>query len=378
MLSLPDQPLVIADHPWSVRMADSILRRYPVSQMRWRYEDGFLVKAIEQVGQKTGTISYWQTVVDYVNRFVGPDGNIDTYRMADYNLDQINPGNLLFPVYQATGDEKYRRAICLLREQLRRQPRTQAGGFWHKLIYPYQMWLDGIYMGAPFYTQYAATFGDAAAFDDIAHQIITIEQCTRDPVSGLLYHAWDESRQQRWSTPDTGRSSQFWSRAIGWYVMAIVDVLDYLPACHPKAEAIVGILERTLEALLAVRDPATDLWYQVLDQGNRPGNYLEASGACMFVYAMTKGVRRGHLPRHWLDVARQSYRQIVERFVEVDALGETNLHWTCGVAGLGGDPYRDGSYEYYVTEAVVTNDSKGAAAFILAAVEMEIGSLGDW
>jgi len=356
---------------WSVRMADSMLRRHPVSRMRWRYEDGFLVKAIEQVGQKRAEPRYRQAVVDYVDRFVEPDGSISTYRLADYNLDQLNPGRLLFPVYQASGEERYQRAIALLREQLRRQPRTHVGGFWHKLIYPSQMWLDGIYMASPFYAQYAATFDDPAAFDDIAHQIITIEQRTRDPVTGLLYHAWDESRRQRWCNPSTGCSPHFWSRAMGWYVMALVDVLDYLPAGYPQMAPIVAILERTMHALLAVQDPATGLWYQVLDQGDRPGNYLEASGACMFVYAMAKAVRLGHLPRRWLDVARRSYRGILEHFVRVNPLGEINLHGICGMAGLGGDPYRDGSYEYYVTEKVVTNDPKGAAAFMLMAVEME-------
>lgn len=343
------------------------------------------MQAIEQVGLQTGESKYRQALVDYVDRFVEPvgndvavaDGNIVTYRMGDYNLDQVMPGRLLFPVYAASGEERIRRAIFLLREQLRRQPRTLAGGFWHKLIYPYQMWLDGIFMASPFYAQYAATFDEPAAFDDISHQIITIEQKARDPLTGLLYHAWDESRQQRWSNPADGCSPHFWGRAIGWYVMAIVDVLDYFPAGHLQVAPIVAILRRTLAAVRTVQDPTTGLWHQVLDQGNRPGNYLEASSACMFVYAMAKGVRKGYLPVSWLDVARRSYGQILGHFVEVDALGETTLHWTCGTAGLGGIPYRDGSYEYYVTEKVVTNDPKGVAAFILAAVEMEAGGWGE-
>jgi unsaturated rhamnogalacturonyl hydrolase len=387
-MQLPvDQPLAATDRPspgdglasrrdgseWSIRMADSMLRRHPVSRMRWRYEDGFLMKAIEQVGLKTGDPRYWRAVVDYVDRFVEPGGNIGTYRVGDYNLDQVMPGRLLFPVYRASGEERYRQAISLLRGQLRRQPRTLAGGFWHKLIYPYQMWLDGIYMASTFYAQYAATFDEPEAFDDVGHQIITLEQRARDPITGLLYHAWDESRQQRWSNPVTGCSPHFWCRAIGWYTMAIVDVLDTFPAGHPQVAPIVAILERTLAALRAVQDPATGLWHQVLDQGNRPGNYLEASGACMLVYAMAKGVRSGYLPASWLDVARRSYGQILEHFVQVDALGETSLHWICGTAGLGGIPYRDGSYEYYVSENVVTNDPKGVAAFILAALEMEQG-----
>jgi unsaturated rhamnogalacturonyl hydrolase len=349
-----------------------MLRRHPVSGMRWRYEDGFLLWAIEQAGLER----HRQAVVDYVDRFVAPDGSIKTYCLSDYNLDQINPGRLLFSVYRATGEERYRRAIELLREQLRRQPRTQAGGFWHKLIYPHQMWLDGIYMACPFYARYAVEFDEPAALDDVAHQIVTIERHTRDPRTGLLSHAWDESRQQRWACADTGRSPHFWARAIGWYVMALVDVLDQLPAAHPQAANIASIdiasiLERTLAALDAVVDPATGLWFQVLDQGRRPGNYLEASSACMFAYAMAHGVRMGHLPAGWLGAAQRSYRSILERFVQVDALGEVNLHWTCGAAGLGGDPYRDGSYEYYVAEKIVTNDPKGVAAFILAAAEME-------
>ncbi len=367
--------------PWSVRMADSMLRRYPVSATRWRYEDGLLIHAIEQVWRQTGQAHHWQAVVEYAERFVEPDGSIRTYRVAEYNLDQVYPGRVLFPVYRASGDERYRRALTVLREQLRRQPRTQAGGFWHKLIYPYQMWLDGIYMAAPFYAEFGQTFDEPAAFDDVAHQIITMEQVARDPVTGLLYHAWDESRQQPWADPATGQSPHFWGRAIGWYVMAIVDVLDFLPADHPQAAAIIAILERTLAALTRVQEPTTGLWFQVLDQGDsmprfsghRPGNYLESSAACMFVYAMAKGVRQGHLARSWLDVARRSYASILEHFVQVDALGQTSLHWICGTAGLGGTPYRDGSYEYYTGEKVVTNDPKGVAAFILAAVEMEKG-----
>jgi unsaturated rhamnogalacturonyl hydrolase len=339
--------------------------------MRWHYEDGFLARAIAEVGAKMREPHYEQAAMDYVDRFVGPDGDITTYRLADYNLDQINPGRLLFPLYAARGEERYRKAILLLVEQLRRQPRTHGGGFWHKLIYPYQMWLDGIYMAAPFYAQYAAMFVDPAVFDDIVHQIVTMEQRTRDPKMGLLYHGWDESCRQPWAASGAGQSPHFWGRAMGWYVMGIVDVLDYLPADHRGVAKLVAILERTLAALLAVQDPATGLWRQVLDQGDRPGNYLEASAACMIVYALAKGVRKGYVFASWLDAARRSFEQILARFVQVDADGQTNLHWTCGAAGLGGYPYRDGSYEYYVTEKVITNDPKGVAAFILAALEME-------
>jgi len=356
--------------PWSVRMADSTLARYPVSRMRWHYEDGFFMHAVVQVGQRTGQPRYAQAVREYVDRFVQPDGSIATYWLADYNLDQIAPGRLLFPLHEAGGDERYGQAIALLREQLARQPRTRAGGFWHKLIYPYQMWLDGIYMAGPFYAQYAAAFSDPAAFDDAVHQVVTLEQRACDPQTGLLYHAWDESCQQHWAAPGTGCSPHFWGRAIGWYMMGIVDVLDVLPGSHPQRPALIDILQRSLDAVYAVRDPACGLWRQVLDQGGRPGNYLESSSACMYIYTMAKGVQRGYLPADWLAVARTSFDQVLAHFVHVDPAGHVSLHWTCGAAGLGGTPYRDGSYEYYVTERVVTNDPKGIAAFILAALEL--------
>jgi unsaturated rhamnogalacturonyl hydrolase len=364
-------PPTAAPEAWSVRMANSVLRRQPLARLRWHYEDGFLVRAIGQVGLRTGQPEYGQAVAGYVDRFVQPDGGIATYRLSEYNLDQITPGRLLFPLYRSTGAEKYRLALLLLREQLSRQPRTLGGGFWHKLIYPYQMWLDSAYMASPFYAEYAATFDEPSGFDDVVHQLMLLEQRTRDPHTGLLRHAWDESCRQPWAASATGQSPHFWGRAMGWYVMALVDVLDYLPPAHPRMPWIAACLARTLDALSPVQDPASGLWRQVLDQGDRPGNYLEASAACMYVYAMAKGVRCAHLPARWMDLARGSFEQILRHFVQVEPGGQVSLHWTCGAAGLGGEPYRDGSYEYYVSEKVITNDPKGVAAFILAALEME-------
>jgi unsaturated rhamnogalacturonyl hydrolase len=233
------------------------------------------------------------------------------------------------------------------------------------------MWLDGIYMASPFYAEFARTFDEPAGFDDVAHQITLIEKHTRDPKTGLLYHAWDESRAQSWANPVTGCSPHFWGRAIGWYVMAIVDVLDYLPVDNPQCAEHIAILERTLDAVVQVQDQSTGLWYQVLDQGDRAGNYLEASASCMFVYAMAKGVRNGYVAPRYLDVARKGYRGIHGNLIEIDDQGLVNLNQICQSAGLGGTPYRDGSYEYYVGEKIVTNDYKGVGAFILASVEME-------
>jgi len=350
-------------------MADSVMRRNV--PFRWHYENGVMHKAIEQVWLKTGDSKYYDYIKRDIDQLVSAEGNIKTYSIQEYNLDQINPGRTFFSLYRATGNDRYKKAAYLLREQLRGQPRTSEGGFWHKKIYPYQMWLDGIYMALPFYAEFGKIFGEPAAFDDVAFQIIVIEKHTRDPKTGLLYHAWNESKQQRWADPETGCSPHVWGRAMGWYAMAIVDVLDHFPQNHPKRNDMLAIFERVTVALAKVQDQSTGLWYQVLDQGNRAGNYLEASGSCMFVYSIAKAVRLGYLAKTYLDMARKGYQGILDNLIRVDDQGLVNLEQICGVAGLGGNPYRDGSYEYYVSEKTVTNDYKGVGSFILASLETE-------
>lgn len=233
------------------------------------------------------------------------------------------------------------------------------------------MWLDGLYMGDTFYADYAATFNEEKDFDDIANQFILIEQHTRDPKTGLLYHAWDESHTEKWANPQTGVSQNFWGRADGWYAMALVDVLDKLPADHPKRPQLLAILNRLATAIQKYQDAKTGLWYQVLDKANKKGNYFEASASCMFVYALAKGAREGYLPASYLSAAKKGYKGIVERFIKTDANGQTNLDGTVNVGGLGGNPYRDGSYQYYLSEKVIQNDPKGVGAFIQASVEIE-------
>ncbi|NLG83146.1 MAG: glycosyl hydrolase family 88 [Firmicutes bacterium] len=355
---------------WAVRMADSVLARHPVLTEKWDYTAGLVLSGLCEVWRETGEIKYFRYLRETVDRFVGPGGEIRTYDLEEYNLDQINMGKVLFPLWEETKEEKYRRAIAELRAQLRDQPRTREGGFWHKLIYPYQMWLDGIYMAAPFYAQFARVFDEPEIFDDVAHQILLIAAHTKDPVTGLFYHGWDETGTQIWADPRHGHSPCFWGRAMGWYAMAIVDVLDFLPPDHPQYPAIVALFREMVAALLKVQDPATGLWYQILDQGHRPGNYHEASASCMFVYAMAKGLRRDLVPPAVLTAARQGYEGILRRLVEVDAEEGVHLKQICQVAGLGGKANRDGSYEYYLSEPVVTDDYKGVGAFILAGLEM--------
>jgi unsaturated rhamnogalacturonyl hydrolase len=341
---------------------------------KWSYEQGVVLKGIEGVWLSTGDGRYFNFIQKSMDNFVNSDGTIRTYNSEDYNLDNINSGKSLLLLYKVTGQDKYRKAAALLREQLKKHPRTADGGFWHKKIYPYQMWLDGLYMAQPFYAEYAATFHDSAAFDDIAKQFSLMETHARDPKTGLLYHGWDESKQQRWADPATGHSPNFWDRAMGWYAMALVDTLDYFPQDHPQRAQLLAILNRLAQAVAKYQDPKTGLWYQVLDKGTEKGNYLEASGSSMFVYALAKAVRRGYLPATYLTVAKRGYKGLISDFIKTEANGQTNLDGTVSVAGLGGSPYRDGSYQYYLSEKVVRNDPKGIGAFLMASNEMDIAS----
>jgi unsaturated rhamnogalacturonyl hydrolase len=356
---------------WSVRMVESTLKRYTLNEARWHYEHGLQVMAIQKVAEATGEARYLRFVSDWIDHFVNADGTIRSYRADEYNIDQINAGKLLFGALERTGDARYRKALDLLREQMRTQPRNNRNGFWHKEIYPYQMWLDGIYMAGPFLAEYAFRFEEPATLDDVIYQIMLIEEHTRDEKTGLLYHAWDESKQQRWSDPITGRSQYFWGRAVGWYVMAIVDVLDFLPREHAHRQDLIAILDQTAAALIKVQDKTTGLWYQILDLPERTGNYLEASASAMFVYSFAKAVREGYLVQDYLLSARRAYHGLLQNLIKIDSQGLLTLEKVCGGAGLGGEPYRDGSFEYYVTEKIIPNDPKGVGPFILAALEIE-------
>ena len=367
MKPIPSQKL----NTWSVRMVESTLQRYTLKDFRWHYEHGLQVMAIQKAGEATGDERYLKFAAGWIDHFVQPDGTIRSYRVDEYNLDQINAGRLLYGVYERTGDDRYCKAIELLREQLRTQPRNHSNGFWHKQIYPHQMWLDGIYMAGPFLAEYALRFNEPETFDEVIHQILLIEEHTRDPKTGLLYHAWDESKQQRWCDPETGRSKYFWGRAVGWFGMALVDVLDYLPRDHTHRSDLIAALDRAAAAVVKVQDETTGLWYQVLDLPGRPGNYLEASASTMFVYMFARAVSQGYISQEYLLSARRGYHGLLQNLIKIDSQGWLTLEKVCSVAGLGGEPYRDGSFEYYVSEKTVSNDPKGVGPFILASLEME-------
>ncbi|WP_273213676.1 glycoside hydrolase family 88 protein [Runella zeae] len=374
-------PLVFAQKkPYSIRMAESFMTWHKDSitvkenkPAGWDYEQGLVLKALEKVWVRTGDSKYFEYIRKDIDRYVQKDGSIRSYKYDDFNLDNIPTGRALLMLYQQTqpDKEKYRKAADLLWKQLENQPKTNEGGYWHKKRYPYQMWLDGLFMAEPFSAEYSLVFNHPEHFNDIAKQFTLIEKYAVDEKTGLIYHAYDESKSQKWADPKTGRSPHFWSRAIGWYAMALVDVLDYFPQDHPQRANLIKYLRRLAPALVKYQDPKSGVWYQMTTQGTRAGNYFEASASCMFVYALAKGVRMGYLPKNYLTAAQKGYAGILKEFVEEEANGTLSLNKTVSVGGLGGTPYRDGTYEYYLSEPIRKNDLKGVGPFIFASVEIE-------
>ncbi|MEJ5048727.1 glycoside hydrolase family 88 protein [Chryseobacterium culicis] len=368
--------------PWSQRMLLSEISRFPQAWMldynkapKWSYPTAIVLEGAERLYEKTGNKEYYQYITTFGDTMVKEDGSIVSYDLSKYNIDMLNCGNILLYLYQQEKKDKYLKALQTLRSQIDGQPRTSEGGFWHKKIYPNQMWLDGLYMGEPFYAHYTHYFskGEEAekAYSDIINQFDLIQKHLLDKKTGLLYHAWDESRQQQWANKETGLSPNFWSRAMGWYGMAIVDVLDHLPQNHPGRTKLLTYLKSYCDAVIKVQDSKTGLWYQVLDKGGEKGNYLEATGSSMFVYTMIKSVNKGYLPQSYKASAKKGYEGIIKNLITVDENGIVSLNKCCAVAGLGGTPYRSGSYEYYVNEEVRSNDPKGTGPFILASLEFE-------
>jgi unsaturated rhamnogalacturonyl hydrolase len=372
-------PLPEVKPAWSARMADAVIRRTPNPLLldvtgttpKWDYTQGLIALAMQKVYERTGDARYWNYAKAYYDGMIDPDGTIHAYRIDEYSLDRINPGKPLFALWEKTHDEKYRKAIETLRQQLRGHPRNPDGGFWHKKRYPHQMWLDGLYMAAPFYAQYAKVFHEPADFDDVINQFVLMEKHARDGKSGLLVHGYDDSREQKWADPQTGRSPAFWGRAMGWYAMGLIETLDFIPLDHPRRGELIAILQRLADAIVKVQDPKSGVWWQVLDQPGREGNYLESSASSMFAFVLLKASRLGYVDKKYGENGRRAYEGILKQFIDGDDITKA-----VAVVGLGGDPnsegrYRDGSYEYYVTEKTRSNDPKAVGAFIFASLEIE-------
>ena len=340
------------------------------SKPKWEYTPTLMARAFLELYARTGDTVYLNHVQRFAELFIGEDGAILTYKQSLYNMDRIQGGNFLIMLNEIDPKPQYAMAIETLRDQLREQPRTTEGGFWHKAVYPHQMWLDGLFTGTTFYARYAAWKPEPEAWSDIANQFLVVDKHTLK-ANGLNHHGWDESRQMGWSDSITGCSPETWGRAEEWYVMALCDVLELMPANQPERPALEAILRRVMDALLAVQDPETHLWYQVPDRAGDEGNYLESTCSAMYCFALAKGVRLGILPKEYKEKAIQvmdGLQAYKLRLNEDD--GTLSLIDCCAVAGLGGNPYRDGTYDYYVHERIREDDPKGVAPLILAALEL--------
>lgn len=336
----------------------------------WNYIDGCMLTALMEMEAITGDPCYSRFVKECVDHFVGEDGSIRTFKPEAHNLDDINEGRVLFELYRRTGEEKYRRAADFLRQRLAEQPRTHEGNFWHKAIYPDQVWLDGIYMAQPFYALYEKHFG-GGDYSDTVEQIGNVRARMFSEGKGLYFHGYDASRTAFWADPDTGCSKNFWLRSLGWFAVALADLLDILPEGGGR-DSLRAIFTELMASVGRYADPETGLYWQVPDQGGREGNYLETSGSAMMAYAMLKGARLGVLDKGYAAMGRKTFDGIVEKYLTFteDGLG---LGGICLVAGLGpeDDRRRDGSYEYYISEPVVKDDAKGVAPFVLAYTEIK-------
>ena len=374
-----------AQAPLSVQVVRSEMARCPQAtyidgqegKLKWNYTTGLELKAMLDVYCHSERSE--ESILDYVDAWydavIDSTGRIYKYKKSNYSTDHICPGRTLFGLYDITGKPKYRAAMDSLYSQLQSQPRTPEGGFWHKAIYPNQMWLDGLYMAQPFYAEYtmryvADSLQRVANINDIALQFQTVYEHTFDAETGLLRHAWDSSHSMFWCNPETGQSDHAWGRAMGWYVMALVDVIELLPAGEQQ-DALVRILNSCFQAIPLFADKTTGMWYQVLDRPYAEGNYLEATASVMFVYAMLKGTRLGVMDGMTAADARFCYEEMLKCFVRVDEDGLVNLDHCCEVAGLGGKQDRRGDYDYYIHEPVRSNDPKGIGPLIWAALEYE-------
>ncbi len=372
--------------PWSSLAADEVLLIHPhyinfdTPSLAWNYPQGLILHAIWNVWRETHQQKYMDYVKESLDFYLPDTGGIKTYVQEDFRQDDILMGRVILDLYESNKEVKYKNAATVLRAQLRKQPRTLEGGFWHKKVYPDQMWLDGMYMSEPFYAQYAKVFNEPRDFDDIAKQFILMANHARDPKTGLMYHGWDFQKKEKWSDPKTGNSPCFWGRSIGWYMMGLVDVLDYFPTDNPKRQKLISVFRDLCSSVLKYQDQKTHLWYQVVDQPGRQGNFPESSASAMFAYSFAKGAKKQYLSEKFFDAATEAFDGLVNYSVKMEqstTQGENGtqstfvLENTSGTVGLGGSPYRDGSYKYYTDIPKESNDFRGIGPFILAALQIE-------
>ena len=337
----------------------------------WNYVDGCMITALISLSEITGDERFFDFAERFIDAFVNGDGTIRTYDPEKRTLDDINEGRVLFALYDRTGKEKYKKAADYLMEQLRRQPRTAEGSFWHKKIYPNQVWLDGIYMAQPFAALYEKRFGQGD-YGDVLRQIRVVRDRMRDPRTGLYYHGYDQSRAAFWADKATGLSQNFWLRAIGWFSVALADLMEILPDGPARGE-LAPVFMDLMESVSRFADEETGMYWQVVDRAGEKGNYLETSGSSMLAYAMLKGARLGALEKKYAGKGQKTFDGIVKKYLSFDENGRLELGGICLVAGLGPEDNRrrDGTYAYYISEPVVKDDAKGVAPLLLCYTEVK-------
>lgn len=340
------------------------------SKPTWNYMDGCMIKAIIELYHITEKKEYLEFADHFIDYFVNEDGSILSYNPDEYNLDHVNAGKTLFDLYELTGKEKYRKAIDTVYRQLQGQPRTSTGNFWHKLIYPNQIWLDGLYMAQPFYMQYELTYHNGENCLDSYRQFLNVYHLMRDTRNGLYYHAYDDSREAFWCDKVTGLSDNFWLRALGWYAMALIDTMEVMPeSLAAEKEELNRIYRELIGSMLPYQDKESGMWYQVVNRGGITPNYLETSGSAIFAYAIMKSVRLGFLDESYFTYGQRAFDGICEKYLTQKA-GELQLDGICLVAGLGNTEMREGTFDYYMREPIVKNEAKGVAPLILAYIEV--------
>ena len=338
----------------------------------WNYIDGCMILALLEIYNATGEKKYYEFADAFIDHRVQEDGTITKYSVEEYNIDNVNAGKTLFALYALNGKEKYRKAIDLIYSQVETQPRTEEGNFWHKMIYPNQIWLDGLYMAQPFYMQYEVTYNNGANCRDSFEQFLHVYDLMKDTRNGLYYHAYDDSRESFWCDPVTGLSDNFWLRALGWYAMALIDTMEVMPeSMAQEKEKLGAIYKELIDAMLPYQDKETGMWYQVVNRGRIKPNYLETSGSAIFAYAIMKSVRLGYLDESYFTFGERAFTGICETYLSEEN-GELQLDGICLVAGLGNKEMREGTFDYYMREPIVKNEAKGVAPLILAYIEILI------
>jgi len=340
------------------------------SKPSWNYMDGCMIKAIIELYQITKKEDYLTFADNFIDYFVTDDGSIPSYDPEEYNLDNVNAGKTLFDLYELTGKEKYRKAIDTVYRQLQGQPRTSTGNFWHKLIYPNQVWLDGLYMSQPFYMQYELTYNNGKNCQDVCQQFLNVYHLMRDLRNGLYFHAYDDSREAFWCDKVTGLSDNFWLRALGWYAMALIDTMEVMSeSLAAEKSELNRIYQELIDSMLPYQDEASGMWYQVVNRGGIKPNYLETSGSAIFAHAIMKSVRLGYLDDSYYNYGYQAFQGICNKYIS-EKDGELQLDGICLVAGLGNTEMREGTFDYYMREPIVKNEAKGVAPLILAYIEI--------